>query len=93
MALLAGAQLSIIDDDFAQGIGVDGPGALVLRSPLGTPAADAGLRAGDVIRLVNGQPVREMAALRRAFSANGSREVKLTVSSRGAPSRVVVVKW
>ena len=93
VALLAGAQLSIIDDDFAQGIGVDGPGALVLRSPLGTPAADAGLRAGDVIRLVNGQPVREMAALRRAFSANGSREVKLTVSSRGVPSRVVFVKW
>ena len=93
IAVLAGAQLSIIDDEFAQGIGVDGPGALVLRAPLGTPAADAGLRAGDVIRLVNGQPVRELAPLRRAFSMNGSREVKLTVSSRGSPSRVVVVKW
>lgn len=93
MAVLAGAQLSIIDDEFAQGIGVDGPGALVMRAPAGTLAADAGLRAGDVIRLVNGQPVRDMAPLRRAFSANGSREVKLTVSSRGTPSRAVVVKW
>ncbi len=93
MAVLAGAQLSMIDEEFAQGIGVDGPGALVLRAPTGTPAAEAGLRAGDVIRWVNGQPVREMAALRRAFSANGSRDVKLTVSSRGTPSRVVVVKW
>ena len=93
MAVLAGAQLSIIDDEFAQGIGVDGPGALVLRAPTGTRAAEAGLRAGDVIRLVNGQPVREMATLRRAFSANGSRDVKLTVSSRGTPSRVVIVKW
>lgn len=93
MAVLAGAQLSIIDDEFAQGIGVDGPGALVLRAPAGTLAADAGLRAGDVIRVVNGQPVRDMAPLRRAFSANGSHEVKLTVSSRGTPSRVIVVKW
>jgi len=93
MAVLAGAQLSIIDDEFAQGIGVDGPGALVLRAPAGTPAAEAGLRAGDVIRRVNGRPVREMAPLRRALSANGSRDVKLTVSSRGVPSRVVVVKW
>ncbi len=93
MAVLAGAQLSLVDEELAQGIGVDGPGALVLRAPAGTPAADAGLRAGDVIRAVNGSPVREMVQLRRAFSANGSREVRLTVSSRGAPPRIVTVKW
>lgn len=92
MAVLAGAQLSVIDEEFAQSMGVE-PGVLVMRVPLGTPAAEAGLRAGDVIRAVNGTPLRDLAPLRRAFGAGSSREVKLTVSARGASPRIVTVKW
>jgi hypothetical protein len=92
MAVIAGAQLSVVDDEFAQSLGVE-PGVLVLRVPPGTLAADAGLRPGDVIRAVNGTPLREMAPLRRAFSSTGTREVRLTVSARGAAPRIVTMKW
>ena len=96
MAVLAGAQLSVVDEDFAQRLGVE-PGVLVLRVPMGTPAAEAGLRPGEVIRAVNGVPVRDMTPLRRALGntsgASGSRDVKLTVSARGAAPRIVTVRW
>jgi len=73
------------------------PGVLVLRVPMGTPAAEAGLRPGEVIRAVNGVPVRDMTPLRRALGntsgASGSRDVKLTVSARGAAPRIVTVRW
>ncbi len=92
MAVIAGAQLSVIDDEFAQSMGLES-GLLALRVPAGTPAADAGLRPGDVIRAVNGTPVRDLAPLRRAFSSTQSREVRLTVVTRGTAPRVLVVRW
>ncbi len=92
IAVIAGAQLSVVDEDFAQSLGVE-PGLLVMRAPVGTPVADAGIRAGEVIRAVNGAPVRDFTVMRRAFSASGSREVKLTVVARGAAPRTVTVRW
>jgi len=95
-AQMFGAQLSIVDDDLAQNLGVE-CGMLVLRVSTGSAAAVAGLRAGDVIRTVNGAPVRDVTALRRAFGttagAPGAREAKLTVSTRNSPARTVVVRW
>jgi S1-C subfamily serine protease len=92
MAILAGAQLSVIDEEFAEGMGVE-PGVLVLRVPRGTPAADAGLRPGDVIRALNGVPLRDMAPLRQALGSQRTGQVKLTVNAKGAPPRIVTVRW
>ena len=66
------------------------PGVLVLRVPQGTPAAEAGLRSGDVVRQINDVPVRDAVVLRRALST-ASGPVRLTVQSRGAKDRTVVL--
>ncbi|MBY0490417.1 MAG: PDZ domain-containing protein [Gemmatimonadaceae bacterium] len=88
VAVLAGAQFSTIDDDFASTLDLEA-GVLVLRVPPGTPAAEAGLRAGEVVVRVNGQRVRDVAALRRAIAGGG--DVKLGVQSR-AGERLVVLR-
>ena len=88
VAVLAGAQFSTIDQDFAATLELEA-GVLVLRVPPGTPAADAGLRAGEVVVRVNGQRVRDVAALRRAIAGGG--EVKLSLQSRTG-ERVVVLR-
>lgn len=91
LAVIAGAQLSVIDDEFAQTMGVE-PGVLVIRVLPATPLSEAGIRAGEVIRAVNGVPLRDMQPLRTAF-ASGTRETRLTVSGKGTGPRMVVVKW
>jgi len=92
MAVLAGAQLSMIGEEFAQEMGVEA-GVLVLDVPPGSPASEAGLRPGEVIRAVNGVPLHDIMALRRAFGSPGVRQLKLTVNAKGAPARIVTVRW
>jgi hypothetical protein len=92
ITVLMGAQLTAIDEEFAQSLGVE-PGVLVLRVPVGSLAADAGLRSGDVIRAVNGRPVRDLGLLQRAFNASGAHDVRLTVGTKGSGARTVWVKW
>ena len=92
MAVLAGAQLVVVDEELAISLGVE-PGVRVVRAPTGTPAADAGLRVGDMILAANGVPLRELAPLRKVFSGAGAREVKLTVSARGGSPRIVTIRW
>jgi S1-C subfamily serine protease len=43
------------------------PGALIERTQSGSPAAQAGLRQGDVVTKLNGQPLGEEAALPKAI--------------------------
>lgn len=89
VAVLAGAQFATMDTEFAQSLGLE-PGVLALRVPAGTPAADAGLRSGDVVRAVNGRAVRDVSELRRALAI--SRDAaRLTVQGRGSSVRVVVL--
>lgn len=88
VTVLAGAQFATMDDDFAQSLGLES-GVLVLRVPGGTPAAEAGLKAGEVVRAVNGVAVRDVAALRRAVAA--TRDARLTVQARGGATRTVVL--
>lgn len=88
VAVLAGAQFATMDAEFAQSLGLDA-GVLVLRVPAGTPAADAGIKAGDVVRTVNGAVVRDVSALRRALAAG--REVRMVVQARGGAPRNVTI--
>lgn len=86
-AVLAGAQFTTMDDDLATLLDLEA-GVLVLRVPPGTPAAEAGLRAGAVVVQVNGQRVRDVAAFRRAIAAGGA--LRLLVQSRAGEQTVVL---
>ncbi len=92
MLTMLGAQFNAVDDDFAQTLGIE-PGLLVMRVQAGSPAAESGLRAGEVIRAVNGVPLRDLTLLQRMTGQSGVREVRLTVSTRDAAPRVVLLKW
>jgi serine protease Do len=89
VVVIAGAQFATIDDEFAESLGLE-PGVLVLRVPAGTPAADAGLRSGEVVRSVNGTPVRDVTSLRRTFYS--AREARLLVQNKSGASRTVVLE-
>ena len=56
----------------------------------GTPAEAAGLKAGDVITAVNGNPIRSVNDLVSALNREESDPVRLTVA-RGATTREVQV--
>lgn len=90
LTTFAGAQFTTIDDDFAQTIGLDA-GVLVLRAPMGTPAAEAGLRGGEIVRAVNGTPVRDAGALLRML-VNSGHEARLLVQSRANGERVLTLR-
>ncbi|HYW32983.1 MAG TPA: PDZ domain-containing protein [Gemmatimonas sp.] len=92
LAVLAGAQFAEIDDGFAAAMGVE-RGVLALSVPPGSAAGQSGLRSGEMILAVNGVPLRDVRVLRRAFETQGAREVRLTVTGRGTPARIVTVRW
>lgn len=54
----------------------------------GSPAAEAGLRAGDRIVAVNGKPVEEFAAVQDLISAHPGRSVTLTITEDDRPRHV-----
>lgn len=58
-----------------------GQGLLIYKVVENTPAYSAGLREGDVVLAVNGEPVRTVADLRRLWPHTG--EVELTYVRRG----------
>jgi serine protease Do len=61
-----GVQVQAVTKDLADGLGLKSEkGALVDHAENGTPAAKAGLKAGDVITTVNGQAVGDARELSR----------------------------
>ena len=67
------------------------PGPAGLQSVVsGSPAASAGLRSGDVITRLDGQPVTSFEQVRAALRANGSHQ--LTIQNDGA-TREVSFQW
>jgi serine protease Do len=64
-----GVQIQPLTKDLAEGLGLDrSKGALVNSTESGTPAAKAGLRSGDVLVSVNGQPVADARDLSRRIA-------------------------
>lgn len=66
LSAIAGAELTRLDPAMEDYFGV-GEGVLVIRVPRDSPAARAGLQAGDVIVRVNGADVTSVESLRRAI--------------------------
>ncbi len=65
------------------GLRSDTQGLVVMEvDPLG-PAADVGIRRGDVIEQVNQRPVRSVAELRAAIDRAGNKPLLLLVNQRG----------
>ncbi len=74
-------------------------GILVLDVARGAPAAKAGLRSGDVIQAINGQPIHEAPEIQRIINeagvggkvemnvARGDRTVALTVKPETLPNQ------
>ncbi len=65
-----GVSIQSVDDSLAEGLGMKKPqGALIDNTTAGTPAAAAGLKAGDVITALNGEPVKDASDLTRRVGA------------------------
>lgn len=87
-----GAVTATITPEEARRIGVaTARGALVTRVFGGSPAANAGLRAGDVITAMNGSPVDSREALNTLLAtAAAGNAVTLAVSREGSARQLTV---
>jgi serine protease Do len=81
-----GVSIQDLSPELAHSFGLAGTaGALVSDIVEGTPAAEAGLAAGDLIQLLDGQSVENAAELSRAIAARApGTEVELRVRRDGA---------
>ena len=69
-----GVQIQPVTADIAESLGLkSATGALVDKTMPGTPAADAGLKAGDLITKVNGQEVKDAGDLTRQIGRHEAR--------------------
>src|SRR5271156_1537743 len=81
-----GVNVQPVTEDMAESLGMKtAKGAIVAEAMSGTPAAEAGLKAGDVITKLNGQVVDDASDLtRRIGSFKPSDKVELTYMRDGA---------
>ena len=87
-----GVQIQPINSEIADSLGLKtSDGALVAEPQLGSPAAKAGVKSGDVITAVNGDPVKDARTLARRISrmAPGA-SVKLDLIRKGKQETVVL---
>jgi S1-C subfamily serine protease len=80
---VAGAEFSELNPELAEYFHGVREGLLVLRVAPQSPAARAGLQAGDVVVRANGEVVRNTADLRRIVGAARNDEVRLAVVRKG----------
>jgi C-terminal processing protease CtpA/Prc len=90
-ATFAGASVMTMDDDLRSTLDVDG-GLLVVRVAPGTPAAEAGLRSGDVLRAVDGSQLSTPGMFQRALERASDREVKLLIV-RKRKEQTMMMRW
>lgn len=80
-----GAQLQVVDAQLASTLGLDRPGGALVRDVYASgPAARAGLKAGDVIRSVDGYNTDDPEAVRYRFATKAlGGKVKLAYLREG----------
>lgn len=90
--VMLGVTSTMLSDDLAQHLGVDKASALLIGSVVPeSPASAAGLKKGDVIVALNGQPLDESKSLRdRLRDKNPGDEVTLSVIQGGQKNDVKV---
>jgi S1-C subfamily serine protease len=88
---VAGAEVTELNPELASYFGTD-RGLLVLRVAPDTPAAKAGLQAGDVILRVDGRTVERVRDFRTAIGRASDRSAELEVVQRGR-NRTVRMGW
>ena len=88
-----GIQIQPVTDELADSLGIkNARGALVAEPQSGSPAERAGIRAGDVIVSVNGDPVTDARALARQIgSLAPGTSVKLGVIRNGREDTVTLI--
>ena len=72
-----GVTLDSMTDQLAGYFGAEEGGALVTSVRQASPAEKAGLRAGDVITSINGDPVRDAGDVARQIARSGEGEVRI----------------
>jgi len=87
-----GARLQAVSADIAESMGLERPtGALVVSTEEGSPARDAGLKAGDIITALNGQPVDDPDSFGYRFATQPlGGAARLTVLRGGQRTEVSI---
>jgi serine protease Do len=87
-----GVQIQNVTQDLADDLGLkDATGALVAEAQKNSPAAEAGVKSGDVITAVDGQAVADPHDLARRIAALGPKKTaKLSIIRNGSPMTVEV---
>jgi S1-C subfamily serine protease len=77
--VIAGAELTQLNDGLRQALKVTGQGIFVINVALGTPAGESGLKSGDVIRKVNRQTIDSPGELVRLMNFANVPRLRLEV--------------
>jgi len=87
-----GVQVQPVTAGIAESLGMkNAAGALVDQAEADTPAAKAGVQAGDVITAVNGNPVKDSRSLAREISAMApGSSAKLDILRKGEQKSIEV---
>jgi serine protease Do len=87
-----GVQIQPVTAEIAESLNLKSTqGALVAEPQAGSPAVTAGIRAGDIITQVNGNPVRDARELARTIGAMPpNTSVRLTVLRNGAEQQITL---
>jgi serine protease Do len=88
-----GVQIQPVTADIADSLGLkQAEGALVAEPQAGSPAAKAGIKSGDVILSLNGEPVRDARTLARRISSMApGTSIKLGVYSGAKEEQLSLV--
>ncbi|GLS43984.1 DegQ family serine endoprotease [Methylobacterium brachythecii] len=88
-----GARLQTVTPDIAESVGLDRPaGVLVASMQPKSPAEESGLKRGDIVLTIDGQPVDDPEAFGYRFALKGITGKAVFGVQRGAKKQTVEVK-
>jgi len=87
-----GVQIQPVNKDIAESLGLSEPqGALVVAPQEGSPGGKAGIKEGDVITALNGEPIKDARDLARKVAAIGpDTKVEIAIWRNGEAQDVEV---